>query len=318
MQEDDLRPSTNIEDRRGDPGGGGGGGGGFPVGRGGLGIGAILILCLIGWATGIDPRVLIGGAEMVTGNGQSAPQYAPQGAPQNIPQPAPRAIPGPQSQAQTGAPTDAAGNFVAKILGETEDVWSQELPRQANIQYQRPVLVLFSGRTQSGCGTAQAATGPFYCPLDRKLYLDTAFFAEMQQRFGGGGEFAHAYVISHEIGHHIQNLMGLLPKVQAAERDADPATANNLSVRTELMADCLAGVWARKMNERHGNLSDQDVQQAARTASAIGDDRIAQSAGRVAVPDSFTHGTAQQRTRWLGTGLREGSIAACNTFQGPI
>jgi len=207
---------------------------------------------------------------------------------------------------------------VAKILGETEDVWSQELPRQANIQYQRPVLVLFSGRTQSGCGTAQAATGPFYCPLDRKLYLDTAFFAEMQQRFGGGGEFAHAYVISHEIGHHIQNLMGLLPKVQAAERDADPATANNLSVRTELMADCLAGVWARKMNERHGNLSDQDVQQAARTASAIGDDRIAQSAGRVAVPDSFTHGTAQQRTRWLGTGLREGSIAACNTFQGPI
>ena len=300
MEDDDLRASSNIEDRRGQPGGGGG----FTVGRGGLGIGAVIVLSLIGWATGIDPRVLINGAEVVTGGGQPAAQYASQQ---------------PQQQAQVGTPTDAAGGFVAKILGETEDVWSVELPRQANIQYQRPVLVLFSGRTQSGCGTAQSASGPFYCPLDRKLYLDTAFFAEMQQRFGGGGEFAYAYVISHEVGHHVQNLLGLLPKVQAAERDAqDPAVANNLSVRTELMADCLAGVWANKMNERHNNLDTADIQEAARTASAIGDDRIAQSAGRVAVPDSFTHGTAQQRTRWLTTGLRQGTVAACNTFEGPI
>ena len=310
MQEDDLRPSSNIEDRRGEAGGGGG----FTVGRGGLGIGAIVILSLIGWATGIDPRVLINGAEVVTGGGQPAPQYAPQYAPQSGPQSAP----GPQRQAQVGTPADAAGGFVAKILGEFEDVWSVELPRQAGIQYQRPVLVLFSGRTQSGCGTAQAATGPFYCPLDRKLYLDTAFFAEMQQRFGGGGEFAYAYVISHEVGHHVQNLLGLLPKVQAAEREADPATANTLSVRTELMADCLAGVWAKKMNDRHGNLDANDIQQAARTASSIGDDRIARESGRAVVPDSFTHGTAEQRTRWLGTGLQEGTVAACNTFQGAI
>ncbi len=317
MQDDDLRASSNIEDRRGQPGGGGGGG--FPVGRGGLGIGAILILCVIGWATGIDPRILIGGAEMVTGGGQPAQQYAPppqQPAPQRQPQAGSQF--GSQAGPQAGAPADAVGGFVAKVLGETEDVWSAELPRQAGIQYQRPVLVLFTGRTASGCGTAQAAAGPFYCPLDRKLYLDTAFFAEMQQRFGGGGEFAYAYVISHEVGHHVQNLLGLLPKVQAAERDADQATANNLSVRTELMADCLAGVWAKKMNERHGNLDANDIQQAARTASSIGDDRIARESGRAAVPDSFTHGTAQQRTRWLTTGLREGTIAACNTFQGPI
>ena len=300
MQEDDLRPSSNIEDRRGQRGGGGG----FTAGRGGLGIGAIIVLSLIGWATGIDPRVLIGGAEVVTGGGQQAGQYAP---------------PQPQQPVPAGTPTDAAGTFVAKILGETEDVWSAELPRQANIQYVRPVLVLFSGRTQSGCGTAQAASGPFYCPLDRKLYLDTAFFAEMQQRFGGGGEFAYAYVISHEVGHHVQNLLGLLPKVQAAERDAqDPAVAKNLSVRTELMADCLAGVWANKMNERHANLDANDIQEAARTASSIGDDRIAREAGRAIVPDSFTHGSAQQRTRWLGTGLQQGTIAACNTFQGAI
>jgi len=300
MQDDDLRPSSNIEDRRGQSGGGGG----FTVGRGGLGIGAIIVLSLIGWATGIDPRVLIGGAEVVTGGGQPAGQYAPQQ---------------PQQKVQAGTPTDAAGTFVAKILGETEDVWSAELPRQANVQYVRPVLVLFSGRTQSGYGTAQAASGPFYCPLDRKLYLDTAFFAEMQQRFGGGGEFAYAYVISHEIGHHVQNLLGLLPKVQAAERDAqDPAVAKNLSVRTELMADCLAGVWANKMNERHANLDAKDIQQAARTASSIGDDRIAREAGRAVVPDSFTHGTSEQRQRWLGTGLQQGAIAACITFEGAI
>ena len=299
MQDDDLRESSNIEDRRGSPGGGG-----FsPIGRGGLGIGAVLALSLIGWALGIDPSVLINGAEVVTGN-QPAAQYAPQ--PQR------------QAQAPVGAPNDGVGTFVARILGETEDVWSAELPAQAGIQYQRPVLVLFSGRTPSGCGTAQAASGPFYCPLDRKLYLDTAFFAEMQQRFGGGGDFAYAYVIAHEVGHHVQNLLGLLPKVQQAERQADQATANALSVRTELMADCLAGVWANKMNARHRNLDVNDVRQAARTASSIGDDRIARESGRAAVPDSFTHGTAEQRTRWLTTGLREGSVASCNTFQGPI
>ena len=213
MQEDDLRASSNIEDRRG-----------FSMGRagaGGLGIGAVLILTLIGWATGINPSVLINGAEMVTGDRPAAQQQ----------------------QVQRGTPDDQTGQFVARILGETEDVWSQQLPAETGKQYEKPVLVLFSGATQSGCGTAQSAMGPFYCPRDRKLYLDTAFFQDMQRRMGGGGDFAYAYVIAHEVGHHVQNLIGLLPKVQQAERQSDEATANNLSVRTELMADCLAGAW---------------------------------------------------------------------------
>lgn len=291
MQEDDLRASSNIEDRRGSPGFGGG------MRTGGLGIGAVVALSLIGWALGINPVVLINGAEQLTGGGPVISQNAPA-----------------RSGVQ-GTPSDQVGQFVARILGETEDVWSQVLPRETGRQYERPVLVLFSGATASGCGSAEAAMGPFYCPLDRKLYLDTAFFQDMQRRMGGGGDFAYAYVIAHEVGHHVQNLMGLLPKVQAAERQADPATANNLSVRTELMADCLAGVWANHMNERHQNLTDADLQQAVNTASAIGDDRIAQASGRAVVRDSFTHGSSQQRVRWLATGLQSGTIAACNTFQ---
>jgi predicted metalloprotease len=291
MQEDDLRASSNIEDRRGSPGFGGG------MRTGGLGIGAVVALSLIGWALGINPAVLINGAEQLTGGGPVISQGAP-------------VRPGVQ-----GTPNDQVGQFVARILGETEDVWSQVLPQETGKPYQRPVLVLFSGATASGCGSAEAAMGPFYCPLDRKLYLDTAFFQDMQRRMGGGGDFAYAYVIAHEVGHHVQNLMGLLPKVQAAERQTDKATANDLSVRTELMADCLAGVWANHMNERHQNLTDADLQQAVNTASAIGDDRIAQASGRAVVRDSFTHGSSQQRVRWLATGLQSGTIAACNTFQ---
>src|SRR5438270_3607300 len=287
MQEDDLRASSNVEDRRGSGMGG--------VGAGGLGIGAIVVLTLIGWATGINPLVLINGAEQVTGGGgQVAQQERP---------------------AERGTPSDQQGQFVARILGETEDVWSQQLPAETGKQYERPVLVLYSGMTQSGCGSAQSAMGPFYCPRDRKLYLDTAFFQDMQRRMGGGGEFAYAYVISHEVGHHVQNLIGLLPKVQAAERQSDDATANNLSVRTELMADCLAGAWANHMNQRHHNLNESDLQQAVTTAAAIGDDRLQRAAGRAVVPDSFTHGSSQQRVQWLTTGLRSGTIAACNTFQ---
>eukprot|EP01037_Dinobryon_pediforme_P002624 gene2624-2664_t len=207
MQDDDLRASNNVEDRRGM--------GGTAVG--GLGIGAIVVLSLIGWATGIDPRTLINGAEMVTGGGQvaSAPQAGVQ-----------------------GAPTDKVGAFVSRILGETEDVWGQILPQQAGKQYEKPVLVLFSGATRSGCGTAQSSMGPFYCPIDRKLYLDTSFFNDMQTRLGGGGAFPEAYVIAHEVGHHVQNLIGLLPKVQQAEERSDQRGANAISVKTELMADC--------------------------------------------------------------------------------
>ncbi|HYZ61353.1 MAG TPA: neutral zinc metallopeptidase [Acetobacteraceae bacterium] len=284
MQEDDLRESANIEDRRGFSMGG--------IGAGGLGIGAVIVLTLIGWATGIDPSALINGAEQVT---QTRPAQ--------------------QAQVQPGTPSDDVGRFVARILGETEDVWSQQLPAETGRQYEKPILVLFSGATASACGAAQSAMGPFYCPRDRKLYLDTSFFGDMQRRLGGGGDFAYAYVIAHEVGHHVQNLLGLLPKVQAAERQTDEATANNLSVRTELMADCLAGAWANHMNARHHNLDQRDLEQAVRTASAIGDDRLSRAAGRAIVPDSFTHGSSEQRVRWLTTGFRAGTIAACNTFE---
>lgn len=285
MREDDLRESSNVEDRRGMSG----------VGKGGLGIGAVLVLTLIGWVTGINPATLIGGAEVV--QQQISPQQQAQ-------------------QGTAGAPADKMGIFVAKILGETEDVWSKQLPAETGKQYVAPVLVLYSGQTQSGCGGAQSAMGPFYCPVDRKLYLDTSFFQDMQSKMGGGGDFAYAYVIAHEVGHHVQNLVGLLPKVQQAEQQADKTAANNLSVRTELMADCLAGAWANHMNQRHDNLTDADLQQAVNTATAIGDDRLSRAAGRSTVPDSFTHGSAEQRVRWLTTGFKGGTIAGCNTFQG--
>lgn len=296
MRFDDLRTSDNVEDRRGDGGFSGGGGTGFGIGGGRLGIGTVVVLGLIGWALGINPALLIGGAEMVAGRGGGQVQTQPQG--------------------RTGAPSDQTGTFVAKILGETEDVWSQVLPQQANREYVRPKLVLFSGATRSGCGDAESAMGPFYCPLDQKVYLDTSFFQDMQRRLGGGGDFAYAYVIAHEVGHHVENLLGILPKVQQAQRRAaDKAEANALSVRVELMADCLAGVWANKMNQRHNNIDENDVRQAVATATAIGDDRLQrQSQGRV-VPDSFTHGSSEQRVRWLMTGLKGGSVAACNTFQ---
>jgi uncharacterized protein len=287
MQDDDLRASHNVEDRRGM---------GSRVGRGGgLGIGAIAILGLLGWALGIDPAVLISGAEMVSGGGSPRTE---------------------QQAGRIGAPTDPTGNFVARILGEAEDVWSEVLPAQANRPYEAPRLVLFSGVTDSACGTAQSAMGPFYCPLDRRVYLDTSFFRDMEQRMGGGGQFAEAYVIAHEIGHHVQNLLGILPRVQEAQRSADDrGTANALSVRTELMADCLAGVWANKMNQRHRNIDESDLRQAVATASAIGDDRLQRRSQGRAVPDSFTHGSSEQRVQWLVTGLRGGTIAGCNTFR---
>jgi predicted metalloprotease len=289
MQDDDLRASANIEDRRGQGRLGGG------AATGGLGIGAIVVLGLLSWALGIDPRILISGAEIVAGGG--APSVQQQSTP-------------------TTSPKDETGNFVARIVGETEDVWSQILPQQANRNYEKPILVLYSGGTQSECGTARSAMGPFYCPLDHKVYLDTAFFDDMKRRFGGGGDFAYAYVIAHEIGHHVQSLLGILEKVQDRQRSAsDRATANALSVRTELMADCLAGVWANKMNERHHNIDDNDVRQAINAATAIGDDRLArQSEGHV-VPDSFTHGSSEQRVRWLTTGLKSGAVQSCDTFQ---
>ena len=289
MRWDEFRTSENVEDRRGQ-----GGGFGIPMGGGGLGIGTIVVLGVVGWALGIDPRLLIGGAEMIQHrSGQS--QQAPTG--------------------RTGAPQDETGRFAAAILGNTEDVWKDVLPAQANRQYTPTRMVLYSGGTRSGCGAAQSAMGPFYCPLDKNVYLDTAFFQEMQRRFRAGGDFAYAYVIAHEVGHHVQDVLGILPKVQQRQHAVSREESNNLSVRVELMADCLAGVWAKNSNDKWHAIDQNDIRQAIAAAQAIGDDTLQrQSQGRV-VPDSFTHGSSEQRVRWLTTGFRSGQIQSCNTFR---
>ncbi|QAY95964.1 hypothetical protein CWB41_09690 [Methylovirgula ligni] len=306
MEWQNFRRSDNVEDRRGDdssdPSIGGGLGAPGGIGAGHLGLGAIIILGLIGWALGIDPRVLIGGAEMIQGGGQSATQSSP-------------AQPAQQASTETGVPKDQIGQFVSAILAETEDVWSQVLPAQKGIQYVPPHLVLYNGFTRSGCGGAAASMGPFYCPVDKKVYLDTSFFRDMQTKYGGGGDFAYAYVIAHEIGHHIQDQLGMLTKIQAAEQNADSQEqANALSVRTELMADCLAGVWANNAQTKYHVIDQGDVEKAVATAQAIGDDRLQKAAQGYAVPDSFTHGSAAQRVQWLETGLKSGQIDSCNTF----
>lgn len=284
MRWDDFRTSGNVEDRRGM---------GIPGGAGGLGIGTVVVLGLLSWALGIDPRLLIGGAEMIAGGGPSLQQQ----------------------QGREGAPQDEMGRFAAAILGNTEDVWKTVLPQQANRPYEPPKLVLFSGATRSACGGAQSAMGPFYCPLDQRIYIDLSFFEEMQRRFRAGGDFAYAYVLAHEVGHHVENLLGILPRVQERQQAASRAQANQLSVRVELMADCLAGVWAHHSQQRWRALEQGDIEEAIRAAEAIGDDRLQrQTQGRV-VPDSFTHGSSDQRVRWLTTGLRTGSVQACDTFR---
>ena len=305
MRWDEFRTSDNVEDRRGQ-GGGGGGGFGIPIGGGGgLGIGTIVVLGLVGWALGIDPRILIGGAEMVTRGGQQ--QYE-----QRAPAPSGRSG---APAGSTGAPADQTGRFAAAILGNTEDVWKDVLPAQANKSYPPTRMVLYSGGTRSGCGTAQSAMGPFYCPLDKTVYLDTSFFQEMQRRFRAGGDFAYAYVIAHEVGHHVQNVLGILPRVQARQREVGEREGNQLSVRVELMADCLAGVWAKNSNDKWNAIDENDIRQAVAAAQAIGDDRLQQQGRGQVVPDSFTHGSSEQRVRWLMTGLKSGQIQSCDTFR---
>jgi uncharacterized protein len=299
MEWEQSRESVNIEDRRGE---GDGGGGGFSIGGGGggLGIGAILVLALIGYFTGIDPRLLIGGAQILTGSGGGSAYHAP--AQQT-------------SQTQQVAQNDPMRQFVAKILGQTEDVWTKILPEQKGIQYEQPKLVLYSGATRSGCGQAQSAMGPFYCPEDKKVYLDMSFFNDMRSKYGGGGDFAYAYVIAHEIGHHVQDQLGILAKVDQAKQQVSRTQANALSVRVELMADCLAGVWAYNANQQWRVLDPGDVEKALATAQAIGDDRLQTAARGYAVPDSFTHGSSAMRQKWLQTGLDSGQIDSCNTFK---
>ena len=252
-----------------------------------------MILGLLAWALGIDPRVLIGGAEMMSRNGQTQQQT---------------------DAGSTGAPSDEMGHFVSAILGSTEVEWKDAFA-QAGKTYQPPTLVMFSGATQSACGFAQAAMGPFYCPIDQKVYLDTSFFQDLERRFRACDvgsktcQFSQAYVIAHEIGHHVQNQLGILTKVQEAQSGMDKAEANALQVRVELQADCLAGVWANRAQAKWQFIEPGDVEAALQTASAIGDDRLQRRTQGYVVPDAFTHGTSAQRTRWFMTGLKSGQVA---------
>ena len=299
MRWDDFRQSDNIEDRRGEDGGGGGGFS-LPGGGGGLGIGTMIVLGIIGYALGIDPRILISGAEMVNGGRSSYETSQPQRQTSNRP---------------TTPPTDQIGRFVSAVLAQTEDVWSEVLPAQKGIRYTAPRLVLFSGQTASACGRAQAAMGPFYCPTDQKVYLDTSFFDDMKRKLGGGGDFAYAYVIAHEIGHHVENQLGILSRAQRAQQQSGSrAEANRISVRIELMADCLAGVWAANAERKWRILEQGDIEKAVSTAQAIGDDRLQQASRGAVVPDSFTHGSSAQRVDWLKRGLQSGQVDSCNTF----
>ena len=312
MRYDDFRRSDDIEDRRDDSGGGlGGGGGGFglPIGGGGgLGIGTLIVLGLVGYAFGIDPRILIGGAQILTGG--QAPTYQTDRS---------------TTPAKSGAPTDEMGNMIAGILGEIDDRWS-EIFQASGQTYKGPRIVLFRNATNGGrCGMAQSAMGPFYCPPDQKIFLDTGFFREVETRFhgcsGNACKFTAAYIIAHEAGHHIQNLLGILPKVTAQQQqlqeEGNKAAANALQVRVELQADCLSGVWVnREEKKRPGFLEAGDIDAALTTASAIGDDTLQrQATGRV-VPDSFTHGSAAQRKQWFMTGYQNGTVQSCNTFSG--
>jgi predicted metalloprotease len=206
------------------------------------------------------------------------------------------------------------GRFVSAVVAQTEDVWGEILPAQKGIKYTPPKLVIFDGRTSSACGQAQSAMGPFYCPVDQKIYLDTSFFNDMKRKLGGGGDFAYAYVIAHEVAHHVENQLGILARAQRAQQQGTKIDANRISVRVELMADCFAGVWAANADRKWQILEKGDIEKAINTAQAIGDDRLQQAARGSVVPDSFTHGSSAQRVEWLQRGLQSGRIDSCNTF----
>jgi len=281
------RQSDNVEDRRGD--GGGGAGGGFGFGGRSIGIGTLVVALVGGYFLGISPTTIL---SLLSGGGVP---------PQQV------------SQPRTEPANDRETQFVRTTLAYTEDAWSQLFTEQG-AQYTPARLVLFEGRTDTACGTGQSATGPFYCPADSKVYIDLGFFRTMQERFGVEGEFAQAYVIAHEVGHHVQNLLGVSNKVHAAQQRASETQGNALSVRLELQADCFAGVWAKRTDQRAKILEQGDIATALNAASAIGDDALQKQSRGVVVPDSFTHGSSAQRVRWFQRGLDSGEVAACNTF----
>lgn len=270
------RGSRNIEDRRGMRAGG----------AGGVGIVGMVAVLAFGYFFGIDISPVVQGLD--------------QG--------------GQRPAGQLSESDQAYGQFVSVVLADTEEVWSDVLPAQAGRNYADPKLVLFGGVVQSACGGASSAMGPFYCPNDRKIYLDTDFFDQMRQKMGAGGDFAYAYVIAHEVGHHIQNLEGTLQQVNQLRSRVSKEDSNAISVLTELQADCYAGIWARQASQRFGSLEEGDLEEAIGAAQAVGDDAIQASAGRTPVPDSFTHGSSAQRREWLMRGFKGGNMGQCDTF----
>lgn len=285
MRWEGNRESSNVEDMRS-----GGGGGGFGLGGGTIGIGTIVLALIGGAIFGINPLTLLG---ILSGGG---------GAPV-------------QQQAPAHAPpaNDVQAKFVSTVLADTEDVWKQVFS-QAGATYVEPKLVLFRGAVRTGCGAGQAAMGPFYCPADQKVYIDLSFYDVLSQRLGAPGEFARAYVIAHEVGHHVQKLTGVADRVDQLRARSSEAQANALSVRTELQADCYAGVWAHYSQQSKHWLDPGDIESAINAAQKIGDDTLQRSAGRAVVPESFTHGSSAQRVKWFNTGWESGSVKACDTF----
>ena len=284
MRLDDERESDNVEDRRGS------GFGGSGIGVPHVGIGAIAVALVASYLLGVSPSTVL---SVLSGGTNSSPQSAPAHAP-----PA----------------NDEMAKFVGKVLAETEDTW-RNVFREAGSSYRDPKLVLFSGATPTACGTGETAQGPFYCPLDEKVYIDLAFYQDLRDRFQAPGEFAEAYVIAHEVGHHVQHLLGIANKVHSAQQSARSETqANALSVRMELQADCFAGVWAKRADSMKHILEPGEIEQALTAASAIGDDRLQKKARGYAVPETFTHGSSEQRVRWFKRGIETGNMNQCDTF----
>ena len=297
------RQSTNVRDVRGSGGLGGGLGGGMLGGalrRGGIrragggGIGTIIVILIVAWLLGINPLALL------LGEGGITTGPAPQG--QQTGQPA----------GQQAGVTDEMRDFVATVLADTEDTWSA-IFTAAGEDYPEPRLTLFTGSVQSACGQAGAATGPFYCPADRNLYIDLSFYDQLRSRFGAPGDFAQAYVLAHEVGHHVQNVLGTLDQVRSEQQRLGESQSNALQVRTELQADCFAGVWANH-TQRQGLLEEGDIDEAINAAAAVGDDALQQQSQGYVVPDSFTHGSSEQRAEWFRRGLEGGDVSNCDTF----
>ena len=281
MRLEDQRESDNVEDRRG---------GGLSIGRGGLGLGGMVLALVASYFLGVDPATVL-----------------------NLINQAPSVAVAPQSAHKPPA-NDEMARFVSKVLSSTEDTW-REVFRNSGKAYQDPKLVLFTGSTPTACGTGQAAMGPFYCPGDQKVYIDLAFYRDLKERFKAPGEFAQAYVVAHEVGHHVQNLLGIAQRVEAARRRSGEAEGNALSVRLELQADCFAGVWGKRADTMKKLLEPGEIEQALVAAAAIGDDRLQQQGRGVIVPESFTHGSSAQRVRWFRQGFESGDPAQCDTFK---